>query len=137
MKNTRASRLIATALPLLIFYAAYRVYLYLFYCYTENVPLGNKNYGYVLLLVLVVTRLFNFINLSEHQNYHALLSWRSIGYNMPILVVGWLVVGNIIALMEMFAPFRENMIAHILLLFFLSLLSAREILFDHKLIDDN
>ncbi len=127
MRNSFFGRFLAAILPVVVFGLFYPLYLYVYYRYTEDVPEENKNYGYVLAVILLITRLVNLCSLTKTEEAAALLTWTRIGLNLLVLLVSWLVIGNLIALMELLAPFRDNMILHIFLLFAISLVIVREL----------
>lgn len=128
MRNFFSGHFSAAILPVVVFDLFYQLYLYVYYRYTEDVPLENKNFGYVLAVVLLVTRLVNLSSLPKTETGAALLTWTRIGSNLLVLLVSWLAIGNIMGIMELLAPFRENMVLHIFLLFTLSLVIVRELL---------
>ena len=129
MKNSYLAKVTAFILPLLLFWLLYLLYLHFYYLHNPDTPSIYKNWGYLLWFILLVTRLINFLSLSKAEDYSALLTWQRIGYNMLVLVVGWVVVGNVRALAEMIRPFQDAMIDHIFLLFFLTLSCTRLLLF--------
>jgi hypothetical protein len=128
MNNRYLAKVIAFILPLLLFWIPYLLYLHFHYLLNPHTPSIYKNWGHLLWFVLLVTRFINFLSLSKVEDYSALLTWRRIGYNMLVLVLGWVVVGNIRALAEMIRPFQHAMIDHLFLLFFFTLACARLLL---------
>jgi hypothetical protein len=121
-------RLLAALLPVALFAFLYPIYLSLFYRYTPETPHTFQNWGYVLGTVIFVTRVVNFGSSTAQDPCMALLTWSRIGYNLLVVVVAWLLLGNIRALFEFIRPFRQNLILHILLLFALCLVGARELM---------
>lgn len=115
-------------LPVVVFLLLYQPYLYLYYRYNKLVPELYQNWGYILAVVLLVTRLVNLARLQQREDYAALLTAARIRYNMLILLVAWLLMGNVYALLALFRPFSESMILHILSLFLVSLVGVREVL---------
>ena len=128
MKKSFFLRLLAAVLPVALFAVVYPIYFSLFYRHTPSMPLTFQKWGYALLVVLFVTRAVNFRSSTDQGGYMALLTWPRIVYNLLVVVVAWLLLGNIRALFELLRPFRENLILHILLLFMLCLVGARELM---------
>ncbi|UOQ68984.1 hypothetical protein [Hymenobacter volaticus] len=115
-------------LPVVVFVLLYQPYLYFYYRSHEHLPELYQNWGYVLAIVLLVTRLVNLACLKQREGYADLLTANRIGCNLFVLLVAWLVLGNVRALLELFRPYSESMILHILSLFLVSLVGVREVL---------
>ncbi|MDF7815699.1 hypothetical protein [Hymenobacter sp. YC55] len=115
-------------LPVVVFILLYQPYIYLYYRSHEHLPELYQNWGYILAVVLLITRLVNLACLKQRKGYADLLTANRIGYNLLVLLVAWLVLGNVHALFELFRPYSESMILHILTLLLVSLVGVREVL---------
>jgi len=131
MKDSPLFRWLAALLPVGFFALLYPLYLYFFYRYTPATPPIFQSWGYGLGGFFLLMRLVN-LGAARQEAAKTLLSWSLVGYNLLILLVVWLAAGTLWAFVEFFAPFRENMIVHIFLLFLLSLASSRQVLLAYE-----
>ncbi|GAA3968229.1 hypothetical protein [Hymenobacter antarcticus] len=120
IQNKLWKKVVAAYLPVVVFLPIYVFYLDIYYTYVEDVPLENKNFGFVLLAVLFIVRSINLSKLPKSNSYMDLYNLNKVFFNMVCLLASWLLIGNIMALMELIAPFRDNMIVHIFIIFFVS-----------------
>ena len=121
-------RVRAALLPLAFFALLYPVYLYFLYWSHPDMPKEERNWGYVMGAVLLITRVINLLSLPKQKDHRALLGWSLIGYNLLIVLGAWLLVGNVMAFAALLQPFGENVTLHILLLLLLSLGLSAELL---------
>jgi hypothetical protein len=112
-------------LPSSCFYLLYAVYLHYFYKYTPYTPLIYKNWGYVLATILVVIQFVRASFISAKHKHFFVISNKIIAQNMLLLLLSWLVLGNVASIALIIRDFRYAMIDHIFIIFIISLFLSK------------
>jgi hypothetical protein len=112
-------------LPSSCFYLLYAVYLHYFYKYTPHTPLIYKNWGYVLAVILVVIQFIRASSINAKHKHSFVISNKIIALNMLLLLLSWLVLGNVASIALIIRDFRYAMIDHIFIIFIISLFLSK------------
>ena len=85
MQASLSRCLLATILPLLLFFLLYSGFLYAYLLQHEY--WSPKDWGYLVLLIATVARIVRFFALEGTINYSRLLRWRALGYDAGSIIL--------------------------------------------------